>query len=166
MVTKSLAAIFGGREKHPVAGYVQGQTLRGHLPSTTSMSLRVAHCRAPLDQWILLTKSRVGRYRTQPQSESKGTWDDRASHPAHLLDPSRRAKPRSSNSASCGRGGGRDRHAGNRFGSTVFAVPQTPTISFESYDKANPGSYVTFVFHYRTLGAIDMSCADLTLMQE
>ncbi|KAF8274373.1 hypothetical protein EI94DRAFT_679993 [Lactarius quietus] len=36
------------------------------------------------------------------------------------------------------------------FGSPEPAVPQTPTISFESYDKENPGSYVTFVFRYRT----------------
>ncbi|KAH8995344.1 hypothetical protein EDB92DRAFT_1846386 [Lactarius akahatsu] len=36
------------------------------------------------------------------------------------------------------------------FGSPVPAVPQTPTIRFESYDKENPGSYVTFVFRYRT----------------
>ncbi|KAI9459412.1 hypothetical protein BJY52DRAFT_1265527 [Lactarius psammicola] len=36
------------------------------------------------------------------------------------------------------------------FGSPVPAGPQTPTISFKSYDKANPGSYVTFVFRYRT----------------
>jgi hypothetical protein len=56
-----------------------------------------------------LTKSRVGRYRTWPHSGSKGTWNNRASHPAHLLDPSRRAEPCSSDSASCGRGGGRHR---------------------------------------------------------
>ncbi|KAH9071180.1 hypothetical protein EDB83DRAFT_2173157, partial [Lactarius deliciosus] len=36
------------------------------------------------------------------------------------------------------------------FGSPVPAVPQTPTIKFKSYDKENPGSYVTFVFRYRT----------------
>ncbi len=63
----------------------------------------------PLDQWVSLMKSRVGRYRTRPHSRSKGTWNNRASHPAHLLDPSRRAEPRSSDSASYGRRGGRGR---------------------------------------------------------
>ncbi|KAN0140936.1 hypothetical protein V8E53_001380 [Lactarius tabidus] len=36
------------------------------------------------------------------------------------------------------------------FGTPAPAEPQTPTISFKSYDKENPGSYVTFVFRYRT----------------
>lgn len=109
MVTKSLAATFGEREKHPVGAYVQGQTLRGHLPSTTSTSLSVAYCHAPLDQWVSLTKSRVGRYRTRPYSGSKKTWNNRAAHTAHLLDPSRRAESCSSNSSSCNREGRRDR---------------------------------------------------------
>ena len=62
--------------------------------------------RTPLDQWVSLMKS---RYRTRPHSRSKGTWNNRASHPAHLLDPSQRAEPRSSESTSCGRRGGRYR---------------------------------------------------------
>ncbi|KAI9446141.1 hypothetical protein H4582DRAFT_2052247 [Lactarius indigo] len=36
------------------------------------------------------------------------------------------------------------------FRSPVPAVPQTPTIRFESYDNENLSSYVTFVFRYRT----------------
>ncbi|KAI0263348.1 hypothetical protein BC834DRAFT_886848 [Gloeopeniophorella convolvens] len=36
------------------------------------------------------------------------------------------------------------------FGSPVPTSNQVPTISFESYDKEHPGSYVTFIFRYRT----------------
>jgi hypothetical protein len=49
-----------------------------------------------------LVKSRVGRYRMRLHGESQGTWNNRASYPANLLDPSRRAKPRPSYPQPCG----------------------------------------------------------------
>ena len=63
---------------------------------------------APADQWVLLMKSRVGCYRTRPHNGSKGIWNNCASHPAHILDPSRPTESRSRDPASCRPRGGRN----------------------------------------------------------